>query len=333
MSTKVNFYKIGIFVIIGIIILILLVIGLGSSKYFQSKTYLETYFNESIQGLQNGSAVRYRGITIGHVDKVSLLSQAYTNDQIKNITIYDRYIYVKIAITDPRLEKYEGFLNDLPAQIKQGLRIRIASESITGGAYLEVTYLDPQTPYFEPTWTTTHLYLPSASSTFTQFMGSIGDVFLDMKKAKINELSTSMTTLARTANKAIKQARLAHLSQSTIDTLQQIDNTAQSYSALANKLNSVLDNAPIAETFNNLNTLTLSLQQTSQEAAKTLAALMQAINHSNQLLLQMHAQSGTILTNMNTASSNLKVFANNAKEYPSQLLFGNPPPPLDPGKL
>jgi len=67
MSAQANFFKIGVFVIGGVLTLVLLLLVLGSGQWFQSKVAIETYLNESVQGLEVGSKVRYRGVVVGEV--------------------------------------------------------------------------------------------------------------------------------------------------------------------------------------------------------------------------------------------------------------------------
>ena len=52
MSAQANFFKIGLFVIGGTLALVLLLLVLGSGQWFQSKVTMETYLNESVQGLE-----------------------------------------------------------------------------------------------------------------------------------------------------------------------------------------------------------------------------------------------------------------------------------------
>ena len=61
MSAKANFFKIGLFTIGATIALIVLLVILGSGRLFQSKVLMETYVNESVQGLEVGAPVDVEG--------------------------------------------------------------------------------------------------------------------------------------------------------------------------------------------------------------------------------------------------------------------------------
>src|SRR4030042_4203415 len=70
MARRTSKFMIGLFVTIGILIGMVAVVWLGASKYLEKgKTYV-TYFDESVQGLQLDSAVKYRGVEAGRVERI-----------------------------------------------------------------------------------------------------------------------------------------------------------------------------------------------------------------------------------------------------------------------
>ncbi|MEO5701316.1 MAG: MlaD family protein, partial [Casimicrobiaceae bacterium] len=71
MSANANYFKLGLFVIAGVGAAIALLLIIGSGRYFQPRVVIETYFNESVQGLDIGSKVKYRGVVIGDVTAIS----------------------------------------------------------------------------------------------------------------------------------------------------------------------------------------------------------------------------------------------------------------------
>src|SRR3984893_19232206 len=83
MSAQANFFKLGLFVIGATVVLVLLLLILGSGRWFQSKVAIETYLNESAQGLEVGSKVKYRGVVVGEVTKIGF---TYTNYPLDKAT-------------------------------------------------------------------------------------------------------------------------------------------------------------------------------------------------------------------------------------------------------
>ena len=67
MSQKARFFKIGIFTFAAIGILVFAIVIFGAGAMFKEVILLETYFNESVQGLDIGSPVKFRGVSVGQV--------------------------------------------------------------------------------------------------------------------------------------------------------------------------------------------------------------------------------------------------------------------------
>src|SRR6185369_11701274 len=70
MALKANYFKLGLFVIGAIVSGAIVLVVIGSGRWFQPKLTIETYFNESVQGLDIGSKLKYRGVAIGEVTKI-----------------------------------------------------------------------------------------------------------------------------------------------------------------------------------------------------------------------------------------------------------------------
>ena len=73
MDTKINFFKIGLFIVISTILLLGVIFWLG--KYGFEKNRFDRYsiyFKESISGLNVGSTVKYRGYEVGNVEKIKI---------------------------------------------------------------------------------------------------------------------------------------------------------------------------------------------------------------------------------------------------------------------
>ena len=65
MSQRANYFKLGLFVIGAIVAGILVLIVIGTGRVLQKRVTIETYFNESVQGLDIGSKMKYRGVEVG----------------------------------------------------------------------------------------------------------------------------------------------------------------------------------------------------------------------------------------------------------------------------
>jgi phospholipid/cholesterol/gamma-HCH transport system substrate-binding protein/paraquat-inducible protein B len=62
MTEETRYRRLGVFVFAALVLLVGVLFLLGGSSLFQSTFTFETYFNDSIAGLEVGSALRLRGV-------------------------------------------------------------------------------------------------------------------------------------------------------------------------------------------------------------------------------------------------------------------------------
>src|SRR5919201_6783238 len=86
-----RYFRIGVFVITAIVIGVIGVVVLGGGKFFQKTNIIETYIDESVQGLDIGSPVKFRGVPVGNVEQISLTSVEYSTRR--------RYVLVRAGIS------------------------------------------------------------------------------------------------------------------------------------------------------------------------------------------------------------------------------------------
>jgi phospholipid/cholesterol/gamma-HCH transport system substrate-binding protein len=67
---KTSNFMLGLFVTVGILLGAGAILWWGASKYFQKGSPYVTYFDESVQGLQVDSSVKYRGVDVGRVEQI-----------------------------------------------------------------------------------------------------------------------------------------------------------------------------------------------------------------------------------------------------------------------
>ncbi|MGN0929543.1 MAG: MlaD family protein [Alphaproteobacteria bacterium] len=133
-----NKKRIGIFVIIGILLLLGLAGQSVIKNAFQKKEDVWVmYFEESIKGLNIGSPIVFKGVEIGKVSSIELFVNP--EDLSVKIPVYAEIFpnqHIKRAITS--LEKREA----LQTLIEKGLRARLITQSLlTGSLMIELEIL------------------------------------------------------------------------------------------------------------------------------------------------------------------------------------------------
>jgi len=208
-NSDINYFKIGTFVLLGISLMVVALLTFGSSRLFVRTVYIETYFDESIQGISEGSPVKYRGLQIGYVKEMAFASEKYKKYQepspgnIKNTKMQARSVYIKIAITSKLFTQLsDGELNDLLTnEVNSGLRIKLSPQGLTGTTYLELNYINPKEhPVPKISWQPENFYMPSVPSVLTQLSESIQDVLQDVRQINLKELFADMSQLVKSIN-------------------------------------------------------------------------------------------------------------------------------------
>ncbi len=72
MAKKSTDFILGLFVILGFLLIVGGIIWVGASSFFQKGQRYISYFDESVEGLQADSSVKYRGVDVGRVVQIQV---------------------------------------------------------------------------------------------------------------------------------------------------------------------------------------------------------------------------------------------------------------------
>lgn len=135
MLNKANPKLIGSFVLGALLLLVATLLLFGSGAWFRPRHTFIGYFGGSVQGLDVGSPVRFRGVRVGQVKDIELQYLEKENDF---------RIRVLIEITGRGEEEDQARTLDLRLiniLIKKGLRAQLVSESfITGRLFINLDF-------------------------------------------------------------------------------------------------------------------------------------------------------------------------------------------------
>lgn len=135
-STSPNQWKLGLFVVGGLFAVFAVVTWIGAHR-LQKETFIAyTFFDEPVTGLEVGSPVRFRGMTIGQITAVRAASDR-------------RFIEVQSAIDVEKLvqiglREREEVQREGP-QIPPELRAQIERSFVTGVAFVQTDFFDETT--------------------------------------------------------------------------------------------------------------------------------------------------------------------------------------------
>src|SRR5690349_316116 len=231
MSQKANYFKLGLFVIGAVIAGIAVLAIIGTGRWLKPRTTIETYFNESVQGLDIGSKIKYRGVGIGEVTRISFTYVKYEQD--KPMSQRKRYVLVEAQL-EPRLVGGRA-ANDIASpessriEVERGLRVHLAPQGITGTNYLELDYVDTlPAPVLAIDWVPDNIYIPSTPSTVVSAASEILD---RLHRLDIETTITNLNRLLVTTNERVASLDTAAISQRAERTLSKIETTLDGIAA------------------------------------------------------------------------------------------------------
>lgn len=207
MSAQANYFKLGLFVVIAISLFVGSVIFLGATRLFEKTINVETFMLQSIDGISNGSSVKYRGIELGQVSRVEIATKKYDPEYMKKGHIGGA-ILVELAISQQAIggASAREFGKWLERAVAEGFRAREAQSGITGPAYIELVYLDPKEfPPPELKWTPNKLYIPSAPSTTQVLLGKVQSILTQLDGIDYQGVVGSIDHLLKTATNKLDE--------------------------------------------------------------------------------------------------------------------------------
>jgi phospholipid/cholesterol/gamma-HCH transport system substrate-binding protein len=162
MAIGTNHWKLGLLVLAGIAVALIGLVTLGASNWNKESVSYVSYFDESVQGLELGSPVKFRGVSIGRVSGI-------------DISVDQRHVEVTSELTVARLGVLSlGKEGGEALVIHPELRAQLAQTGITGVKFILLDYFDPlENPPPVLPFTPPSNYIPGASSTLKNLESSV----------------------------------------------------------------------------------------------------------------------------------------------------------------
>ena len=321
---KANYYKIGVFVILGFMILVAAIVLFGAGKFFREKVMIETYFDQSVQGLDVGAPLKFQGVQIGNVSEIAFVFNYYKTEnnyvlvrsQIYPDKVGIRKIRGKILSEDERKALLQGMID-------KGLRLELASQGITGLAFLNMVYLPSRRQQPLPVdWKPEYFYVPSAPGTITLITQTIEHLTETIQTIDIKAITDKVDQLLKTTNQAVEDAQIAAVSQD-------IRKLVVSLEGNSNNLDEILQSKEVQQSLQNFSMTMENVNSVSKEIPRTIAELNKSLNEINRFTSVQRQQLDAIFEDIRMTSENLRELTDTAKRYPSWVLFGNPPTQLN----
>lgn len=256
MARDISYFKLGLFVIGGITLLILGVILFGAGALFRETVTVETAVPESVEGLDVGGAVKYQGVTVGKVSKIELALWPYGTGDAEKDPAISRFVVLQLALRRDMMpaNSKHAFEENLQKRVDSGLRARLASSGLTGPSYVELVVLSPeQYPPPKIEWVPRYLYVPSAPSIMTQVVSGVQALADTLQRIRLAELVDHMDQFVGQLSQSVSDLQIPMLRDKAVVLFDQA-------SASTGRLKDILNSPSIDTTLNNLSQTSASLK-------------------------------------------------------------------------
>ena len=320
MASQKTKFVVGLFLVCGIGIALLAFIWLGMSRYFEKGKFYVTYFNESVQGLDKDSPVKYRGVSVGRVQSIGVAPDS------------------KLVMVVLKIETGMVLDTNMVAQLK--------SVGITGSVFVELDQktkdeVDRSPPLSFPS---EYPIVASKPSELAQILRGIDDIVNKIKALDLEGIVAKMKSSLDTIETTIQEANVKGVSrklEASIDQLHRIldyehwEKILASTEATVQSANEffVKGNATLTHVESALSQARGVISDNEQAIRDALKNVNIAIEKTASLTTGAdetfsHMRQNLLVTaqNLERASENLNRFLETLAEQPSQLVFGDPPP-------
>jgi len=328
MASQKTKFTVGLFLTCGMVFAVVVIIWLGMSRFFQEGRHYVTYFDESVQGLNVDSPVKYRGVFIGRVERIDVAPDS------------------KLVQVVLKIESGQAFDRNIVAQLK--------SAGITGSMFVELDRIKAGEPDRSPKLNFPSKYpiVPSRPSEIGELISGINDVLDQIKSLDLKGVAEQVKLTLGNINQKVSQANVKRISDSLEASLLRVN-----YILDSQRWNQIFNS--VDQGVRSLNTLITDADKSLDRADKTIVrvdgiiyenkkSIKAAIDdfklamHSANDFLKMGSSlvSGTdesisilmhrlliVAHNLEKASVNLNQIMETLADQPSQLIFGEPPAP------
>lgn len=330
MDSQKTKFSVGLFVFCGIVIALMAIIWLGMSRFLEKGHFYSAYFNESVQGLDIDSPVKYRGVSIGRVDSIGVAPDS------------------KLIQVVMKIESGQELDSSIVAQLK--------SVGITGSMFVELDRKKASEPDRTPplSFPSEFPIVASKPSDISVLIRGIDDVLNRINSLDLEGISDKIKTTLDNLNVKVLEADVRGISDSLQLSLagakRILDNSKweeiiASIDQAALALNGVLEKADhimsagektlmqvediVKDEQNTIRTAFHDFKKAMENANVFLEKGADFIDGTDESLFYLRSSLMVTTQNLEKASDNLNRLLELVADHPPQLLFGGPPAPRE----
>ena len=244
-ETQASYAKIGFFIVVGVALIVGALVRLGSSGAAEHEFAAETFFSDSVSGLDVGSAVNLRGVRVGKVGRISFIGSEYADAGRED----RRKIYVELTL-DARQFRIMGdarspeqVLRDMvtPRADRPGLHATVSASGVTGLSHIELNF--PKVELREEThdWRENKILIPPAPSILQSAADSARNILRQIDSIDIVAAWSNVLSVTQNASSALESLN-ATLSAEQGNIAEIVGNVREASSSLSDFMNEIKGN-------------------------------------------------------------------------------------------
>jgi paraquat-inducible protein B len=269
MSKPANKKVIGAFVVVGLALAVAAIVVFGSGKFFSQQDSYVTYFEGSVKGLRVGAPVVFRGVTIGEVvDMMILTDRQKRSFEIPVIIKVERESFRSIG-SDTEIGDRNRYMQDL---IQSGLRAQLQLQSLVTGQLMVNIDFFPDTPIRiveDP-----GIAAVRGLTQIPTIQTPLQKIEKNLEELPINEMVQNMNKSLAAIEKMVTSGQLAdsleNLKQATADIRRLVRHVDEKVDPLADEISRTLKGTQdlLGDLSEEVEPLATSLRQTSDAAGR-----------------------------------------------------------------
>ena len=328
MASQKTKFTVGLFVFFGITIAVVAFLWLGMSRFLEKGLYYAIYFDESVQGLDMDSPVKYRGVAVGRVVRIEVAPDS-------------KLIQVVVKL-------------DTGQNLESNIVAQLSVVGITGSMFIELDQKKEDEPDKTPALNFPSEYpiISSKPSNITEILKGLDDFFNQINAIDLEGISGRIKDALDSFNQMIADANIKGLSQNLESSLEDIGNIVErerwdrilsTVEEAMNRLKSMASKADGSmDKFDNslasIENITAGNEKTIKEAIDDFRTAMEKVNRlldtgnsmitgADDTIYQLGENLDEIAKNIERAAENINRITDIVTDQPSQLLFGEPRTP------
>lgn len=308
------------FVMAASIIAVAAVMVFGAAKFFSRTENFISFFSESVNGLDVGAPLKYKGVKIGKVEGIFISSSKNIKESSVSV-VYSIDIDQLRRKTGTDFKDYSDWMDE---QIAEGLRAKLNYQSIvTGMLYIELDFIADKGEKYDLKYGGTRFKeIPAAKSGLSELAKGFEKTMADVAKIDFAAIGQNVHSAIVKVNEKLDGIDAKAISDSAVSALKGVDELARNKDVAESikKLDALLSDSDAL-----VNDARAELKKFSAYGTSIMARLDEVLRNVNSVVAPQSPfryQIAVLLKTMNESMSYISNFTDYLQRNPNSLLRG-----------